>query len=134
MSAMTDRTSGARKFADQSTVQAKHTFEKASAAGEEATRRIEDTYSRVAQGTIDFHRKVLEIAQANVDAAFDCAQELIGVTSPSQFFEVTTNHARQQAQAMTEQTRELAALAQKAATDSIKPLAGGLTSAFPGTT
>ncbi len=131
---MTDRTSGARKLPDLSTVQAKHTFEKASAAGEEATRRIEDTYSRVAQGTIDFHRKVLEIAQANVDAAFNCAQELVGVTSPSQFFEVTTNHAHQQAQAMTEQNRELAALAQKAATDSIKPLAGGLTSAFHGTT
>jgi hypothetical protein len=71
---------------------------------------------------------------ANVDAAFDCAQELVGVTSPTQFFEVTTNHARQQTQAMTEQTRELAALAQKAATDSIKPLAGGLTSPFQGTT
>ena len=110
---MTERTSGARKFAEQS---------------------IEDTYSRVAQGTIDFHRKVLEIAQANVDAAFDCAQELVGVTSPSQFFEVATNHAREQAQAMTEQTRELAALAQKAATDSIKPLAGGPTSPFQGTT
>jgi len=77
---------------------------------------------------------VLEIAQTNVDAAFDCAQELLGVTSPSQFFEVATNHARQQAQAMTEQTKELAALAQKAASDSIKPLAGGLTSAFPGNT
>jgi phasin family protein len=127
MSAMTDRTGGARKFAEESTVQAKRTFEKASAAGEEA-------YSRVAQGTIDFHRKVLEIAQANVDAAFDCAQELVGVTSPSQFIEVATKHARQQVQSMTEQNRELAELAQKAATDSIKPLAGGLTSAFHGTT
>jgi hypothetical protein len=57
-------------------VQAKHTFEKASAAGEEATRRLEDTYSRVALGTIDFHRKVLEIAQTNVDAAFDCPRSL----------------------------------------------------------
>jgi phasin len=131
---MTDRTSAARRLSEQSTAQARHTFEKTSAAGEEATRRIEDTYAATNQVALEFHRKVLAIAQANIDAAFDCAQELLGVTSPSEFIEVATSHARQQVQAMTEQTRELAAVAQKAATDSIKPLATGFTSAFHGTT
>jgi phasin len=132
--AMTDRTSTARKFAEQSSAQAKRTFENASAAGGAATRRIEDTYATSTRGVIDFHRKVLAIAQANVDAAFECAQQLVGVTSPSEFMEVTTNHARRQLQAMTEQSMELSGLARKAATDSVKPLTGGLAGTFPGTT
>jgi phasin len=132
--AMTDRTSTARRFAEQSTAQAKRTFENAGAAGGEATRRIEDTYATSTRGAIDFHRKVLAIAQANVDAAFECAQQLVGVTSPSEFMEVTTSHARRQLQAMTEQSMELSGLARKAGTDSVKPLTGGFPGMFPGTT
>jgi hypothetical protein len=83
---------------------------------------------------MDFHRRVLAIAQVNVDAAFECAQRLVGVTSPSEFIEVTTSHARRQWQAMSEQTMELSALARKAAADSVKPLSSGFAGVFPGAT
>jgi phasin len=112
------------------TTQAKHTFEKASEAGQETTRRLEDTYLRATQGSIEYQRKALAIAQAHFDATFDWAQELVGVKSPSEFMEVSLNHARRQFEALTEQTRELASLAQKAATNSIEPLTNGVTSAF----
>jgi phasin len=127
-------TSSTRKFPESSTVPGKHTFEEASAAGKEAARRVEDTYSKAFQEAMDYNRKALAIAQANVDAVFECAQKLMGVRSPSEFMEVATNHARQQVQAMTEQTKELTALAQKAAVHSVEPLTSGLTSAFRGTT
>jgi hypothetical protein len=117
----------ARKFQNKTAAQARHT-------GEEFTRRIENTYSNATQGAIEYHRKALEMAQANINSAFECAQELLGVTSPSEFIEVTTKHARQQVQAMTEQTRELSALAQKAATNGIGPLTIGLAGAFRETT
>jgi phasin len=122
---MADRTSAARKFAEHPNEEAKRTFEKASAAGEEATRRIEDTYSRAAQGTIEFQQKVLAITHANVDAAFECARALLGVTSPTEFMEVSTKHARQRLQAMNQQTKELGELAQKTAIESMGPLASG---------
>lgn len=57
---MTDRTSAVRKLAEQNSAQAKHTFAKTSAAGEQATRRIEDTYATTTQAAMDFHRKVLD--------------------------------------------------------------------------
>ena len=47
---------------------------------------------------------------------------LVGATSPSEFIEVTTSHARQQWRAMTEQTMEFSTLVRKAAADSVKPL------------
>lgn len=124
---MAEAISAARKFQHQTAAQVTHT-------GEEFTRRIEDTYSKATQGAIEYHRKALEMAQANINSAFECARELLGVTSPSEFLEVTTKHARQQVQAMTEQTRELSMLAQKAATNGIGPLPIGLANAFRQTT
>jgi Phasin protein len=50
----------------------------------------------------------------------------VDVTSPSEFIEVSTKHARHQFQAMSQQTRELAELAQKAAIESMGPFATGL--------
>jgi phasin family protein len=110
--------------------QAKQTFEKASEAGQEMTRRLEESYSKTAQDVVNYQRKALEIAQAHVDAAFDCAQDLVGVKSPSEFMEVFMNSTRRQFETMTEQTRELASLAQKVATDNIEPLTNGFNSAF----
>ena len=72
------------------------------------------------------------MAQANVDAAFDCARELVGVASPSEFIEVSNKHVRQQLQAMSQQTKELAELAQKAAIESMGPFATGLGGALLG--
>jgi len=74
---------------------------------------------------MEFHQKVLAITHANVDAAFECARALLGVTSPSEFMEVSTKHARQQVEAMRQQMRELAELAQKTAIDSMGPFTGG---------
>jgi hypothetical protein len=82
---------------------------------------VEVAYSRTATATIEFHQKALAIAQASVDAAFECARELVGVTSPSEFIEVSNKHARQQLQAITRQSKELAELAQKAAIESMGP-------------
>jgi phasin family protein len=126
---MTDRTSAAKRLAEHHNESVKHTFEEATAASEEATRRMEDAvevaYSRNAQGAMEFHQKVLAITHANVDAAFECARALLGVTSPSEFMEVSTKHARQQVEAMRQQMRELAELAQKTAIDSMGPFTGG---------
>jgi phasin len=122
---MLDKISTARKFAELHKEEVKHTVEKATEAGQQATRRIKDAYSSTAQGTIEFHRKVFAISQANVDAAFDCARALLGVTSPSEFMEVSTKHARQQFEAMRQQNRELAELAQKTAIESMGPFTGG---------
>jgi hypothetical protein len=123
---MTERATAAQKFAVLQNEELKGRFEKTGTTGEETTRRFGNTYLGAARATIEFHQKALAIAQANVDAAFDCARELVGVTSPSEFIEVSTKHTRQQLQVMTQQTRELAELAQRAAIESMEPFATGL--------
>jgi phasin len=110
--------------------QAKPIFEKATGANQEASRRLEETYSKATQGAVEYQRKAIAIVQTNVDAFFDCAQELVGVKSASEFMEVSINHACRQLETMAEQSRELASLAQKAATESIEPLTNGLANTF----
>ena len=51
-------------------------------------------------------------------------------TSFSEVIELSTSHARKQFEAVSEQTKELAALAQKVATESAEPLKSGVTKAF----
>jgi hypothetical protein len=47
------------------------------------------------------------------NAAFDFIQTLPGVKSPSAFVELSTEHAHEQLETLTEQTKQLTALGQK---------------------
>jgi hypothetical protein len=64
----------------------------------------------------------LEFAQANTKVGFDFAQKLMGVKSPLEFVELSTQHTRKQFQTLTEQAQELAALGQKVMLATTEPL------------
>jgi phasin len=93
-----------------------------SAATAEASNVIQNAYSTAAQGAMDCNARVIEFARANSNAAFDYARELLGVKSPSEFLEVSTEHARKQFEVLSEQTKELTALSQKVMLETAEPL------------
>ena len=70
---------------------------------------------------------VIEFAQTNTKAALDFVQKLSGVKSPSEFIELSTDQSRKQFETLTEQTKELAALAQKVTLAAAEPLKTGVT-------
>ena len=92
--------------------------------------RDKEPYSKGIKGAQDYNNKVLEFAQTNTEAAFGFAQKLSDVKSPSDFIELSTEHSRKQFETLTEQTKELAALAQKVTLATAEPLRTGLTKAF----
>ena len=106
-----------REIAEKGVAQAKDNYEKIQAAAEEATDLLKGTYTTAAKGVTDYNLKVIEIARTNTITAFDYAHELLRVKSPSEFFELSTAHARKQFEAMTAQTKELTELAQKVTTE-----------------
>jgi hypothetical protein len=57
-------------------------------------------------------KTVPTLARANSNAAFDFVQKMSGVKSSSVFVELWAEHARKQVETLTEQTKQLAALAQ----------------------
>ena len=125
-----DVTQAFRATAEKGSAQAKEAFEKMSGATVGAADLIKDSYSTAVKGAQDYNTKVIEFAQANTEAALDFVQKLSGVKSPSDFVELSTDHSRKQFETLTEQTKELAALAQKVTLASVEPLKTGVTKAF----
>jgi len=119
-----------RATTEDGSAQAKAAFEKMSAATAEATALIKNSYSTAVKGAQDYNSKVIEFAQTNTDTALDFVQKLSGVKSPSDFFELSTDHSRRQFETLTEQTKELAALAQKVTLATVEPLKTGVTKVF----
>ena len=119
-----------REFAERGVAQAKDTYEKMKAAAEEATNVLETTYSTASKGTADYGLKVIEAARVNTNAAFDFYGELITAKTLSEVIELSSAHARKQFEALTAQSKELSALAQKVATDTAEPIKSGMNKAF----
>ncbi len=119
-----------REFAERGVAQAKDTYEKMKAAAEEATDVLETTYSTATKGASDYGLKVIEVARANTNAAFDFAGEVMAAKTMSEVVELTSAHARKQFESLSAQAKDLNALAQKVATETAEPIKSGMNKAF----
>lgn len=119
-----------REIAERGVAQCKDTYEKMKAAAEEATDVLETTYSTASKGASDYGMKMIEAARVNTNAAFDYAGELLAAKTLSEVVELSSAHARKQFEALTAQTKELGALAQKVATETAEPIKAGMNKAF----
>jgi phasin len=129
-SPMTAAPQAVRAMAEKGAAQATETYEKMSAATAEANNLIKSSCSTAVQGVHDYSNKLLEFARTNTDVAFGFAQMLLGVKSPSELMELSTEHARKQFETLTEQAKQLTALGQKVALASTEPLKTGVAKAF----
>jgi phasin len=116
--------------AEKGSAQAKEAFEKMSANAAESSELMKTSYSTAIKGAQDYNNKVLEFAQANTKAAMDFVKKLSSVKSPSEFMELSTEHSREQFEVLTQQSKELAALAQQVMHAAVEPLKAGATKAF----
>jgi len=119
-----------REFAEKSVSQAKDTYERMKSAAEEATDVLEDTYATATKGVSDYGLKVIEAVRANTNATFDFYTDFVKVKSYSELVELSTSHARRQFEAVTAQTKDLAALAQKVMTETAEPVKDSVSKAF----
>ena len=126
----TDAPQAFREMAEKGTTQAKETYEKINAATTEAADLIKNSYSTAVKGMQDYNNKIIEFTHANTNAAFDFVQRMSGVKSPSEFLELWTEHARKQVETLTEQSKQLAALAQKVTRTTAEPLKTGVSNPF----
>jgi phasin len=125
-----DATQAFRATAENGSAQAKEAFENMRAATAEATDLIKNSYSIAAKGAQEYNTKVNEFGQTNIKVALEFVQKLWDVKSPSDVIEFSTNHSRTQYETLSEQTKELAALAQNVTLATVEPLKTGITKAF----
>jgi phasin len=121
-----------REMADKGAAQAKESFEKMRVATTEASTVLQDACSTAARGAMSCNAKVIEFARSNSESAFDFANKLLGVKSPAEFLELSTEHARRQFEVLSEQAKELTALSQKVMLESAEPLKAGAANVFRG--
>ena len=119
-----------REFAEKGVSQAKEHYEKMKTAAEEANGLLEGTYATASKGASEYGFKVIEAARLNTNAAFDFATELMGAKSLSQFVELYTAHSRKHFETLTAQSKELGALAQKVATETVEPIKESVSKTF----
>jgi phasin len=126
-SPQTDAPRAFSEMADKSVMQTQEAYRKMST---ETADLIKTSSANALKGLQDYNNKFLEFAHTNSNAAFGFMQKLHDVESPSEFMELSTEHARTQTQTLTEQTKVLAELAQKLGLAGAIPLQEGLGKAF----
>jgi phasin len=111
-----------RAFAEKGVSQARDNYAKFKDAAESHNGTIEAVFSAFSSGAKEYSAKLMDMMKASTSANLDFAQELVGVKSPSEAMELWTSHARKQFETFTAQTKELAELAKKVATDTAEPI------------
>lgn len=110
-----------RDLAEKGVQQAKETYSRLRSVSEETTDALEDVYATLSKNYKELGKKSVEATRSNVNAHFDFLTSLIAVKSLSEAVELQTSYARKQFEVVGAQTKELSALAQRAAVDSAKP-------------
>jgi phasin len=111
-----------RAFAEKGVEQAKDTYTRMKTAAEQTTDLMEDAYLNVSKGTADFNLKALEALRVNVNSSFDYTRQMLSTKSFSEAVELSATHMRKQFDALSEQTKQLSALAQKVAAEASEPI------------
>ncbi|MFZ2160147.1 MAG: phasin [Bradyrhizobium sp.] len=119
-----------RAFAEKGVSQARDSYAKFKDAAETHNSTIEAMFSSASKGASEYSAKLMEIMKANTSTTLDFAQELIGVKSPTEAMELWTSHARKQFEAFTANTKELAELSQKVATETVEPIKASASKLF----
>ena len=118
----TDAPEQFRERAGKGATQSKEAIEKMSAASGQAAEVMQSCYLAAVKGVQDYNNKLIEFTHANTKTVFDFSQRMSSVKSPSEFVEVSTDLAQQQLTTLTEQTKQLAALAQQVTLATAEPL------------
>ena len=118
-----------REMTEKGVTHARDTYGEAKVASEEAADLLKNTYATVAKGATDYNLKLIEIARTNTRVAFNYADELLGVKSPSEFIELSTAQMRKQFDIVSAQNQELYTLGQKVATEAAEPIKTGVSKA-----
>jgi len=97
---------------------------------EHSTEAFEEAFSCANRGSTEYRIKLMEIARANANTAFDLARQACEAKSLPELFEVTLAHQRKQFELASAQLKELSALTQKVVNETTEPIRHGIAEPF----
>ena len=83
---------------------------------------FERSFDAAGQGATAFNRKIIDIAQQNLNSVFDLAKSLAGAKNLADIVELQANYWRKQFDTLTTQAGEVRALSTKVTADAAEPM------------
>ena len=103
---------------------------KAKSAADEAATALEASLATAKSGVAEINSKALEAVRAAADAQFDFVKSILGVKTVADYVTLHSEFTRKQFETLTGTTKEISALAQKVATDSVEPIKAQVAKTF----
>ena len=119
-----------REMTEKGAEQSREFLGKISSATNEAATVMQTCCSTALKGMQDYNSKVAEFTHDNTKSYADFMQKLVGVTSPAEFIQLSTDYTQHQFERLTEQAKELAALAQQMTKATAEPFKASLAKAY----
>ena len=111
-----------RALAEKNITQTREVYERSKDALEAVLVSCERSFDAAGQGAVALNRKVIDIAQRNINSGFDLAKSLAGAKNLAEALELQTAYWRKQFGALTAQAEEVRALSTKVTADAAEPI------------
>ena len=111
-----------RAMVEKAVDQSREVYDRSKDALDASVATLERTFDAAGQGVVAFNRKIIEIAQRNVNSGFDLAKSLAGAKNLAEAMELQGAYWRKQFGALAAQAEEVRALSTKMAAAASEPL------------
>ena len=111
-----------RVMAEKSVAQTREFYDRSRDALDASLSTLERTFDAAGQGAAAFNRKIIDIAQRNVNSGFDLAKSLAGAKNLAHVMELQAAYWQKLFSALTAQAAEVRALSTKVTADAGEPL------------
>ena len=111
-----------RVLAEKNITQAREVFERSKDGLEAVLASWERSFDAAGQGAVALNRKVMDIAQRNINSGFDLAKSLARAKNLAEALELQSAYWRKQFGVMTAQAEEVRALSTKVTADAAEPI------------
>jgi phasin len=119
-----------RALAEKTVNQTREAYERGKEALEETVDALERSFDAAGQGAAAFNRKLIDIAQRNLNSGFDLAKSLAGAKNLGEIVELQSAFLRSQFDAFANQAGEIRALSSKIAADTAEPIKAQVSRSF----
>ena len=111
-----------RAMAEKTVAHTREVYDRSKDTLDASLATVERTFDAAGQGAVAFNRKVIDIAQRNVNSGFDLAKSLAGAKNLTEMVELQAAYWRKQFDALTAQAEELRTLSTNVVADAGEPL------------
>ncbi|ODS04057.1 hypothetical protein AUC71_06190 [Methyloceanibacter marginalis] len=119
-----------RALAEKTVNQTREAYERGKEALEESIDALERSFDAAGQGATAFNRKLIDIAQRNLNSGFDLAKSLAGAKNFAEIVELQSAFIRSQFDVFASQAGEIRALTTKIAADTSEPIKDQMSRSF----